>query len=507
MEKSLKASLQSAIEKVHAATEAKYKTLEAINEHTRTMKQTIDEGEKGDWANVTSAFEAAEKATRSSAGEEADARNYLDNVRKIIKDAEAEHMTRNNPLLQNAQETVHKLSRQLDEMNLVIKKTREEGRILNQYKSLIDKSRKEFASELKSVLPDVDIHAQEAALSEDELNALVAHAHLKVREKQNIALALEEQKKSQKELSEEEMNLRMQAVREEMQSETEKMLSMKRTLWEAELKEKLQRAAAAHSGHIEEVVRAQRNLFEIEQKQKVEEAVALERAQHSKQLAAAQGRLEGIQIALKSRLLQDAENRHSKQIWIASQNLVDSIVHGRRGGTDCDSRRKPLAAELQMIREAKSDDEFVERLVEVLPNETIYNGVYTEEDLKSRFSKLYKICRRVAKMDENSVGLFHYGLSWLQNAVSFDAPGKCSKTDKFDPLTLDSYEILSRAKNFVSEGDLNSAVRVLQLLTGPAKHLAHDWISDVRAHLEARFIAELLVAHAAGRRMLHEVFG
>lgn len=41
----LKASLQSAIEKVQSATEAKYRTIDVINEHTRVMKRTIDEGE------------------------------------------------------------------------------------------------------------------------------------------------------------------------------------------------------------------------------------------------------------------------------------------------------------------------------------------------------------------------------------------------------------------------------------------------------------------------------
>lgn len=45
IEKMLKTSLQSAIEKVHSATEAKYKTVNFINEHTRVMKRTIDEGE------------------------------------------------------------------------------------------------------------------------------------------------------------------------------------------------------------------------------------------------------------------------------------------------------------------------------------------------------------------------------------------------------------------------------------------------------------------------------
>ncbi|OZC10316.1 hypothetical protein X798_02623, partial [Onchocerca flexuosa] len=514
MEKMLKTSLQSAIAKVQSATEAKYRTVDIINEHTRVMKQAVDEGEKGDWMLVTDALQKVDKAAKNDAEEENDARNYLDNVRKIIEQGEIAEPTRSNPLLQNAHETIHKLERQLDEMNLVIKRTRDEGRILSEYKDLIEKSRKQFASELKSVLPNVDIHAQDSKLSEEELNALIAHAHLKVdqlrkqlaeqqflirlaREEQNIASALEEQKKSQSKLTEEEINLKVQALREEIHSESEKMLAMQRKLWEAELEEKLQRAAAAHSEHIEEVVRVQRNLFEIEEKQKIEEAIGEERSQLSTELAVAQGKLEGIETALKSRTSQDVENRRAKQIWMASHDLVDSVIHGRRSGADDDARRKPLATELQMIREANSSDEFVACLVNALPDETIYNGVYTEEDLKTRFNKLYKICRRVAKMDESNVGVFQYGLSYLQNAMSFDPPRKFSKMGKFDPMTLDSYEILSRAKSFVAEGDLNSAVRILQLLTGPARFVARDWINDVRAHLEARFIAELLVAHAA----------
>lgn len=41
-----------------------------------------------------------------------------------------------------------------------------------------------------------------------------------------------------------------------------------------------------------------------------------------------------------------------------------------------------------MIREADTNDEFVACLVNALPDQTIYNGVYTEEDLKTRFSKV-----------------------------------------------------------------------------------------------------------------------
>ena len=45
---------------------------------------------------------------------------------------------------------------------------------------MIDKSRQQFSMELKAVLPDVDLNAKGKKLSEDEMNALVAHAHLRV---------------------------------------------------------------------------------------------------------------------------------------------------------------------------------------------------------------------------------------------------------------------------------------------------------------------------------------
>lgn len=69
-------------------------------------------------------------------------------------------MTRDNPLLANATETVNKLGQQLDELNVLVQRTRSESRIMNQYKDLIEKSRQQFAQELKSILPNVDIHAK-----------------------------------------------------------------------------------------------------------------------------------------------------------------------------------------------------------------------------------------------------------------------------------------------------------------------------------------------------------
>uniref|UniRef100_A0A914RY82 MICOS complex subunit MIC60 n=1 Tax=Parascaris equorum TaxID=6256 RepID=A0A914RY82_PAREQ len=162
--------------------------------------------------------------------------------------------------------------------------------------------------------------------------------------------------------------------------------------------------------------------------------------------------------------LKDVENRRSKQFWIACQNLVDSIVYGRKGGIDIEARRKPLASEsfvyfqLQVIKEASNGDEFVSCLLEALPNDAIYNGVYTEQDLKTRFHHLYRAARRVAKVDEGGAGLTGYLISTLRSAVTLDLPRKFS----LDPQLL-----------------------------------ARDWVVDTRNYLQARLIAGLLVTHAA----------
>lgn len=57
--------------------------------------------------------------------------------------------------------------------------------------------------------------------------------------------------------------------------------------------------------------------------------------------------------------------------------------------------------------------------------------------------------------------------------------------------------MLARAKYFIERDDLESAAKILNLLTGEASILAVDWVKDTRAHLETKFIAEILVAHAA----------
>ncbi|EYC18294.1 hypothetical protein Y032_0028g1783 [Ancylostoma ceylanicum] len=363
LESSLMSAIQSAEAKVRAATEAKVMTINAINDHAVLVKSTVDDPQKADWEKVTSALQHAESLAHKDGVAEADGRNYIDNLRKVISFGKNDPSTSNNALLINATETANKLSHQLDELNGLVSKARQESTILNQYKDLIERSRQQFALEMKSILPNVDVNAKDKNLTEDELNALIAHAHLKVdhlrrqlsdqqvREEQHIANAIAEQREADERIAAERLRLELQRIQQQQDVAIERAVLKNRSTWETEMEEQLKRTAAAHSEHLEQVIRTQRQLFEIEHNQKVEEAVRLERDLHSRQVGAALSRLEGIESALSSRIALDSENRRAKQFWIACHNLIETIKHGNKAGEDMEQRRFPLEESLSLLKQ------------------------------------------------------------------------------------------------------------------------------------------------------------
>ncbi|KJH43980.1 hypothetical protein DICVIV_09998 [Dictyocaulus viviparus] len=363
LESSLLSAIHSAETQVRIATKAKFETIEAINEHTRLVKLTVDEPQKADWEKVTSALQHAESLAHRDRVAEVEGRNSIHSLRKVIAQGKDNLSTSRNPLLLNATETANKLSHELDELDGLVSKARQESAILNQYKDLIERSRNQFALEMKSILPNVDINAKAKKLTEEELNALIAHAHLKVdhlrrqlseqqvREEQNIARAIADQREADERIAAERMALELEDLKRQLDVEIEKAVMENRSSWEIEMEEQLRRTTAAHSEHLEQVIRTQRQLFEIEHSQKVEEAIKLERDIHSRQVGAALSRLEGIEYALNNRVALDSENRRAKQFWIACHNLIESIKYGNKAGDDLEKRRFPLEKSLSLLKQ------------------------------------------------------------------------------------------------------------------------------------------------------------
>lgn len=114
--------LLSAIEetehKVKAASQAKYKTIQAINEHSRALKKAVDDGQHADWPAVSKALANADKLSKAAILEESSSRNSLDSLRKLLTEAKSVAAMAGSNLILVASETGRKLNRQLDEVRM-----------------------------------------------------------------------------------------------------------------------------------------------------------------------------------------------------------------------------------------------------------------------------------------------------------------------------------------------------------------------------------------------------
>ena len=140
---------------------------------------------------------------------------------------------------------------------------------------------------------------------------------------------------------------------------------------------------------------------------------------------------------------------------------------------------------------------FVETVVNSLPKAALEQGVYTEEQLRNRFVKVSRVCRRLGLITESNASLLQYLASLLHSITVFDRVVALTPSDQVDLNSLDNYGLVAHAQHFMSQGDLESAVRFMCQLKGQASIAASDWIKEAKILLETRQVASSLTAYAS----------
>ena len=152
------------------------------------------------------------------------------------------------------------------------------------------------------------------------------------------------------------------------------------------------------------------------------------------------------------------------------------------------TERYSLTHEVGTLREAAKDDPFIVAMLDSLPaSATAGGGIQCEGGLKERFVKVKRMCRRVALVPETGRGLGTYALSYLQSVLimSWRFVGRVgSEREDHDPHKMDTFEILECADALLRQGDLEQAVRYMNLLRGEPRRVARDWLCDARHYLE-----------------------
>ncbi|RWS07287.1 Mitochondrial inner membrane protein-like protein [Dinothrombium tinctorium] len=514
----LTASLRKEIEKLEKQLKetltAQQAAISSINEYTQKLSDALELEESSDaniWREVVASNEKREKEVENAVKKFSDTRLQVEKIKSGIENAKREKDTAGSSALGVAEESLIRVLYQLDNSEKEMSKAQAKHEVMEKYRDLFNKSREELENEIKAVIPNAK-HGKK--LTDEEVNLMIAHAHKKIEqlykqiakleatEKLRFEEALNLQKEEDNRIADTKIALELAKRRSELENDYQKKVNSVKEELEEELRQQMKRQLAAHHDHLRERLEVQR--FDLERQFELvhEEKLLEEKSIYASELKASVAHLKHIESVLKSRQQLDTEERKARELWLICQILKDSLKSKR---TQSDKQPISLQKDINAIRETvktmESTTSLASTVLETIPEQVVQNGVYTEDDLIERFKTVDKVCKRVALIGDEGGSIFRFFLSYLQSVLIFDTNNtfedELNGKKEIDTSKLDTFDILARIRYCLNERNLEMSLRYANQLSGEPRRVAKDWISNMRAHLELRQVADVLQAQAA----------
>lgn len=148
-----------------------------------------------------------------------------------------------------------------------------------------------------------------------------------------------------------------------------------------------------------------------------------------------------------------------------------------RASYESSEQPKPFLREMAALLEVGAEDEVVAAAIASINPAAYQRGVSTPTQLIDRFRRVSGEVRRAALLPEDAGIAAHAG-NWVLSKLMFKKSGLAQGND------VES--ILAKTEAYLEEGDVDSAAREMNQLSGWARTLASDWMREARLLLEVQ---------------------
>lgn len=161
-------------------------------------------------------------------------------------------------------------------------------------------------------------------------------------------------------------------------------------------------------------------------------------------------------------------NLQTQHLQVAVEAVRANIEHS--GG-------RPFIKELAALKEIAADDAVISSAIASINPVAYQRGIPTSAQLIDRFRGVADEVRKASLLPEDA-GVASHAASLVFSKILFKKQGRA--------VGDDVESILTRTETLLEEGDFDEAAREMTGLTGWAKTLSRDWLTEIRRVLEVR---------------------
>jgi len=276
---------------------------------------------------------------------------------------------------------------------------------------------------------------------------------------------------------------------------------------EADLELQLKRQAAAHSLHLSEELALQENALRekysirIDEEvdsviQKYKQQIENERAALNMEIekqeslnvkitSELRGYLEGINATINERTKTEQEVTNLQTLSVGVARLNKAI---------CDDNTTPLSSMINDLLKIKSEATLLEPVLNSIPIEAAERGVVNNNNLRKHFNSLKEAAFENHAVDEELNGYFQN----LRSKITLWIHKKgILNTDSVSNLE----KIFDQAESHMNQNDFETAVRILNQMSGEPKRIFGVWLTEARMWLEVRQALDVLLTMSEVRAL------